>query len=84
MSDGNASIEVKVSRADLKRELADPQKAEEIATYCDRFWLAAPTGVVHADMLLALAPAWGILEVEERADRRVVKVVRQAEKTTAR
>jgi hypothetical protein len=77
-------IEVKVSRADLKRELADPAKADEVAAFCDRFWIAAPTGVVHADMLASLAPAWGILEVSEQSSRTIVKVVRQAAQTESK
>jgi hypothetical protein len=75
-------VEVKVSRADLKRELKSPAKAEEVAKYCDRFWIAAPEGVVHADMLLSLAPGWGILEVEDRKDGHRVRITRPAQVLT--
>ncbi len=31
-------VEIKVSRADWRREALTPQKAEKIAAYCDRWW----------------------------------------------
>lgn len=53
-------IEVKVHRSDWLRELDEPEKAEEIGRFCDRWWLACTPGVV-AD--LAEVPiAWGLLE----------------------
>ena len=55
------AIEIKVSRADLKRELLQPEKAEAIAVHCDEFYIAAPSGVVaNVDDLPA---EWGLLEV---------------------
>lgn len=51
--------EVKVSRSDWKRELADPRKAEDAAKIADRFSVVAPRGVVE----LAEVPAtWGYIE----------------------
>lgn len=38
------AIEIKVSKSDLTRELNDPSKADEIARYCDAFYIAAPFG----------------------------------------
>ena len=70
-------IEVKVSRADFRRELAAPEKAEEIALFCDYFWIAAPKGVVPRD---ELPSAWGLLEVDAKGGIRAVK---QALKTDA-
>lgn len=67
-------IEVKVSKADLRRELEQPDKAEPVAKYCDRFFVAAPAGVADATMLEALVPGWGLLDVTKRADRTVVAV----------
>ena len=32
-------FEVKISKSDWKREAADPEKAETIAAYCDRWWV---------------------------------------------
>lgn len=55
------AIEIKVTRADLKRELLQPEKAEAIAVHCDEFYIAAPKGVV-ADVE-DLPPEWGLLEV---------------------
>lgn len=53
------AIEVKVSRADFRRELKQPEKAEELAQYCDRFYIAAPEGMIE---LSQLPPNWGLLE----------------------
>jgi hypothetical protein len=40
--------------------LAVPQKAEQLARFCDYFWLAAPKGIVP----IAELPAnWGLLEL---------------------
>ena len=52
-------FEIKVSRADFLRELKDPEKAEKIAKYCDRWWLV----VASADIVQEgeLPPAWGLL-----------------------
>lgn len=52
-------FEIKVTRGDLKRELAKPEKAERIAAYCDEWWLVAPPGMVD---LAELPPAWGLME----------------------
>src|SRR6266850_716864 len=39
-------IEIKVSRYDWRKERDEPQKAEELAKFCDYFCVAAPAGVV--------------------------------------
>lgn len=70
-------VEIKVSRADWKREAADPQKAETIAQFCDRWYVHTSPGVV--DDLSDLPPSWGLREF----DGRVWKTVREAEKTDA-
>jgi hypothetical protein len=54
-------FEVKVSRSDWRRELKEPAKAEAIAGFCDRWWIAAPKGVVPLDELPA---TWGLLEIK--------------------
>lgn len=56
-------IEIKVFLSDLKKELASPQKAEEIAQYCNEWYLAVPKGLVPDDMILPLG--WGLLEIDE-------------------
>lgn len=53
-------VEIKVSRADWKREAKDPTKAEAIAKYCDQWWIHTPQGVV--DDISDLPPAWGLRE----------------------
>lgn len=51
-------IEVKASRSDWKRELADPEKADAIFRYCDRWYLATPPDVVEPG---ELPSNWGHL-----------------------
>lgn len=51
-------FEVKVHRSDWLRELQQPDKAEEIAQYCDRWWIAAPKDIVKPGELPA---TWGLL-----------------------
>jgi hypothetical protein len=55
--------EVKVSRADWRRELADPAKADGWCTVVDRWWIVAPRGVVPRD---ELPSTWGLLETSAR------------------
>jgi hypothetical protein len=51
-------FEIKVDRRDWLRELKDPSKAEEIACFTDRWWIAATPGVVKPEELPA---GWGLL-----------------------
>ncbi len=53
-------IEVKISRGDWRREKANPQKAEELARFCDYFFVAAPQGVIPVS---EVPEGWGLLEV---------------------
>ncbi|ARO22904.1 hypothetical protein TAL182_CH01091 [Rhizobium sp. TAL182] len=62
-------VEIKISRADWKREAADPAKAEAIARFCDRWYVHTAPGVV--DDLSDLPPAWGLREFDGRAWRTV-------------
>lgn len=48
--------EVKVARADWLRELRNPEKAETIFGYCDRWYVVALEGVVAPG---ELPPTWG-------------------------
>lgn len=50
--------EVKVSRSDWLRELAEPGKATPFMRYCDRWWLVVPDRAIVRDDLPA---AWGLL-----------------------
>lgn len=54
-------IEIKVSRNDWRKEKANPSKAEEIARFCDLFWIAAPKDLVPDH---ELPTAWGLLELD--------------------
>jgi hypothetical protein len=60
-------FEIKVSKSDWKKELALPEKAEEIAVYCDRWWIVAAPDVVERD---TLPPTWGLLEPVKRKRER--------------
>lgn len=53
-------LEVKTSRADFRREIADPAKMDAFAAYLDRFWVVAPVGIVPVD---ELPSTWGLLEL---------------------
>ena len=68
-------FEVKVSRSDWKAELAQPEKADAIQRYCDRWWIAAPAGVVPKD---EVPPNWGLMEVTGNK----LKVRKQAPRLT--
>lgn len=63
-------FEIKVSRSDWKRELANPAKAESIAGLCDFWTIVAPKGMIPLD---ELPPGWGLLEVD--ADLKLVQRV---------
>lgn len=71
-------VEIKVSRADWRREAADPTKAEAIAAYCDRWWVYTGPGVIQDTS--ELPPMWGAREF----DGRVWRTIKEAEKTDAR
>lgn len=63
-------IEVKTTRSDWLRELRDPAKADLLAGLCDRWWVAAPAGVV-ADG--ELPPTWGLYTVTASGARAAVQ-----------
>lgn len=71
-------IEVKVSKHDWIRELREPDKAEEVASRCDRFFVAAPLNVVD---LFTMPPAWGLLVIDDKGK---VSVAKKADKTPAK
>lgn|GEM_PF-602132 len=62
-------IEIKVSRSDWLSELKNPKKADAIAKYCDRWWLAAgDESIVQPGELPA---NWGLLVL--KGDKMVCK-----------
>jgi hypothetical protein len=62
-------IEIKVSRGDWKRELAEPQKAQELMRFCTRWYVACPDGMLKADELPA---TWGMLAYKDGIIRQKV------------
>ncbi|MFZ3481915.1 hypothetical protein [Sphingomonas sp. 3-13AW] len=50
-------VEIKTHRSDWQRELKDPGKAEQIARYCDFWWVHASPGVVKTE---ELPSGWGL------------------------
>lgn len=54
-------FEIKVSRGDWRRELEDPDKSCAIQKFCNRWWIAAPAGVVQQG---ELPPTWGLVELK--------------------
>jgi hypothetical protein len=71
-------IEMKISRGDWQRELAAPEKAEEIHQHCNFWWLAAAKGVVkHID---EVPPTWGLLEMTEAGTLRMKRHARFQER----
>lgn len=75
---GIVGHEVKVSRADVLVELADPAKADPWAKYCDRWWL-----VVGDPKLidgLDIPDAWGVMAPPSGRLRRTMTVLRPAPK----
>lgn len=55
-------IEVKVHRSDWLREKDDPEKAEAIAAFCNRWWLVTTEGCVKDAS--EIPPAWGWLDFD--------------------
>lgn len=66
-------FEIKVSRSDLKRELDNPNKAEEVAQYCNEWWLAVPKGLIKPDDNIPIP--WGIIE----CDNGLLRVTKKAQ-----
>lgn len=62
-------VEIKVSRGDWKRELADHAKADAIQRFCDRWWIAAPKGLIQP---AELPTTWGLLEFDGESIRQRV------------
>lgn len=63
-------FEIKISRNDFAKELADPSKAEEFARFCAQWFIAAPKGLIKPE---ELPTGWGLCEVAETGKVRFVK-----------
>lgn len=64
-------FEIKSSRSDLRNEIANPAKADDIAQYCLMWWIATPAGLVNESIVLP--ESWGLIEVNEKLDTTIVK-----------
>lgn len=61
-------FEIKVSKGDWKRELADPDKSRPVGRYCDAWFVVAPsTDVVDA---ATLPPGWGLMTLDAKGELR--------------
>lgn len=72
-------FEVKASRADLKRELADPSKHEAVARYCDSWTLVAWDESVLVE---GIPESWGVLLTADGDEGRKLVEHRKAAKLT--
>jgi hypothetical protein len=72
-------FEIKASRADLKKELADPSKAEAVARYCDSWTLLAWDDSVLVE---GIPDGWGIITTTEGKHGRELSEQRKAAKRT--
>lgn len=73
-------FEIKASKQDLKKELGDPDKANALARYCNRWSLVAWDESILVD---GIPETWGIhVTVEEEDEGRVLKTLRQPKKLT--
>lgn len=76
-------FEVKVSRGDWLTELADPQKADDMAAYCDLWWLAV--GNERIVQPGELPPKWGLIAPHEKGVHAgTMRVVKEAEALDAK
>lgn len=57
-----SGFEIKSYRGDWLRELRNPEKAEEIAQYCNYWWIVAASPFVKAD---ELPEPWGLMTWDE-------------------
>lgn len=72
-------FECKVARSDWKRELAQPEKAEAIQKFCDRWWVVVSDPGFVADG--ELPPTWGLLAASKGFDKgSKLRVVKEAPK----
>lgn len=71
--------ELKVSRSDWLRELADPAKAEAWWPYCHEFWIVAPEGVVDPD---EVPDGWGLMVPPANQRHRKFRVKKKATSKT--
>lgn len=66
-------FEIKVSKSDFRTELANPRKADEIAQFCNKWFVVAPKGVIPVK---ELPENWGLLEAT-KTQLRITKEARE-------
>ena len=64
-------FEIKIHRGDLIKELKTPDKAEEIARFCNSWYLVTPEKLVKPED--EIPAGWGIIEVKDDESLRQVK-----------
>lgn len=69
------AFEIKISKADLKRELEDPSKHNVFFADIDMFWIVAPDYVL--DDLSLLPSKWGVMKVARNDGKLELKVARK-------
>jgi hypothetical protein len=63
-------VEVKVSRYDWQKELAQPQKSAAEQQYCNRWWIATSDDtIIHPG---ELPPTWGWMVIKKEKGMRVI------------
>ena len=65
-------IEIKVSKADLRRELEDPAKHALFFDAIDFYTIACPKEVLSG-MIQVIPPKWGIMQVSEDGSTRYIR-----------
>ena len=70
-------FEIKVSRQDWKKELDNPKKSDEIARYCDKWWLVVRDNSIVP--ISELPKSWGLMIPRGKG----LVVVQEAEKMEA-
>lgn len=63
-------FEIKVSKQDLRKELEQGIKSDEIARFCDYWFLVVPKGLTDD---FTLPPSWGVIEYNDGKLRQKVK-----------
>lgn len=62
-------FEIKVSKQDLNSELKNGLKSDEIARFCDYWFLVVPKGLTDG---ITLPPTWGVIEYNNGALRQKI------------
>jgi|GEM_PF-5882092 len=66
-------FEIKVSKSDLKTELEIGIKSDEIARFCDYWFLVVPKGLADG---FTLPPTWGVIEYADGKLRQKIKATK--------